>query len=367
MPAEEDLEETTEEPTEEPGDFLTDEELSAGEERPRFSWPQKISIGTAVLVAFLLGLILFFPVDTLTRYALGRYSRQLLIDFGHIDLNIFGPDILDDVWISTPDNYGLKTSKIEIEMGRWGLLRTTPEGSLILHQVEISLDEIAISLDRVQIDVDLNDLSLPPSEWRGRVKIRTFGRIRVISLPETIKGIALNIKPEKLLIRNLVLQARSNGGEKGVFHFDGSNLKSNLVNIAIEGNGQIRKSIGTMNMNAKICLVVDSELEKQNKMLYMLYQTQGGRAGEKLCIDMKGPLNGPQFQQEKTRTVPVEQEPTTPQTPTAPATPATPSTPTTPERSTTNEPAPEQPKPGKQRGSLKGMRGGRFNQTFQPH
>lgn len=265
-----------------------DDVLSEGEELeeiPKLSIKQKLLTGLAVLVFFLIFSLVFLPVEPIVRYALEKTSRTVRIEFGALELNVFSPDVISDLRVTTPDGSFIGASQLRSSLSYTSLLSEHAKGQIAVPKLSLEAAGLELSASTVNLDLNLRHLFQASNRWEGLVTLSS-AKVQLVALPPLLKGLGIDLDPATVKIQSVRLQARLEAD--GRLILDGSSLNSNLFNIRLKGSGRVRQSIVAPDLDAEICLTPDRELETTNKALFDFYVTLGGTAGGSLCPRMKG-------------------------------------------------------------------------------
>ncbi|MCB1179442.1 MAG: hypothetical protein KDK36_17805, partial [Leptospiraceae bacterium] len=196
-----------------------DEEFFDDIEEENISTKQKFLLILTGVIAFLLFVILLFPVEEILRtFLLKKFQESgLTVDFKKISLPLWGNKQIDSLYFLTSDNIELKAEEINTDISIIQLYKNKILGKL--NTVSFNLDTVSliINLRGLNFDIDLSNLEKGMLVASGEIKIQgvngkiskmpIFPYIRDLSGTK-IKSFSLDIKKigSKLII------------EKGVFN-----------------------------------------------------------------------------------------------------------------------------------------------------
>tara|TARA_Y100001937_G_scaffold122287_2_gene182602 strand:- start:142912 stop:143910 length:999 start_codon:yes stop_codon:yes gene_type:complete len=282
---------------EEPGQELDDDF-----EETTLTGQQKIWIGVSVAVSFLVFFVALFPLDILVRRALQDPQMGMQADFAALNLNAFGSDEIQGFQFRA-GNFSISSPQVESSVSWMGLLRDDLDGVITLGgPFDLQAGDVSLTGTSALLRLNLPDAMVQPaSTWVGDLELE-LKAVRFNSLPS---GIPLPLSPGDLEVRQGRIKMRFDGG--GV-DFDDSSLQTNLFTISLNGRGDIRGNLASMQLRSRICLQPVSDLQNENRAIYDFYIAFGGAGGGKLCFKLEGNLSNPKFLPESTPIGPAQPE-----------------------------------------------------------
>ncbi len=259
-------------------------------EEPRLTLRQKIVVTLTVFVSFIWFSFVFFPYEEVIRFSLAGFSRQVQIEFTSMDLGYFRTTVRG-LRVQLPDgSMHVSVKDLDAEEGLGSYITSRYQGLMRMLGVEFSTRDLAFEAARLDVNLNLDDASVPPRMFEGRIGIRgqniSFSKLPLEGLP--IPG----IDPSELQISSLELNMDFSNGQ---VNFQDSRLASDLFSVRLSGTGQMQNSIGTTILDTEICLDPVDDLQERNPQLFGLMLAMGGSAGGEVCADLNGPVGRPEF------------------------------------------------------------------------
>lgn len=265
------------------------------EEQPApFSMRRKITIGLTVLLSFVIFAILFFPYESVVRFALQKFARTVRVDFNRADLNLFGPDRIEDLKVMTPDGSFINAKTIIADIEYFSLFSGAAIGEITAKKLDAEVAGFSFKTKSLQIKVNLKNTFETLKKWEGRLQLISKN-IDTGSLPQG----ALKMLPIPISLDGLKIKAINIGGmmaRGGKIHLQKSIIKSNWADADIEGNIVLRGASARPVMDLNICIRPDANLKNNNSTMFELIKTFGSTIAGKLCFKVKGGLNNLKFE-----------------------------------------------------------------------
>ena len=256
------------------------------------STKQKLIVGLTVLAFTLVFTVVFLPLESLARYFIQNNVKQGQVDFSEIKLSVFGQDKIKDL---TYDSRGTSFSagSLKSTMSLLGLLSQELEGDLRFTRLSLSTETFGLTAKSAGIDSDLVNIMESANKWLGNLRITAKGAA-VVKLPPALVG-RLKVfspgaasfleQPGGLKIKNLRLDLKIPRG--GQMLLKGKAAGNLFETIELNGSARVSKSIGSPNLDAKLCLTPAKNLKEINESIFNMI-TLISSAGGKLCLTLKG-------------------------------------------------------------------------------
>lgn len=267
-------------------DFTEEEESSY-----RLKTKQKLQVMGIILSSFLLFGFFLFPYQTLARYFFFNFANRISLGIGNVELNFLSSSFIEEISFSFGKGGGVRAQQLRLDAPLLGLIGNSLDGSMELKKAYYASEALSLSASEAVIFFNIEDRSVPPSEWQGSIDLKTKNfKLLGLNIPQLD---ALGVDLSRMKVQKFQLKFNF---EQGKVSFDGSQLLSNTFSLKLKGSSQLSSDIGASRLHAELCIIPSPELEKLDSNLMGIYILAGGTAGAKLCIKVRGQLLKPDFE-----------------------------------------------------------------------
>lgn len=269
----------------------TEEEIDSG----KLSNLQKVSTTVLFLFSFVLFTVLFFPYQTVLRSVLQKYSKMIRVDFSNVEFNYFSNHKIYNLSLITPDNTALQLEKLSTNISLWNVISRNIHGDIQIEKPEIVFAGFEGSSDSMNAAINIDNIFDKMNQWKGDIVIEG-NKMNIYSFPDKFKQlpIPLPINEDDIIINKYTFKFNMENNSE--INLAGTSINTNLFNITAEGKISYSSAPNITNLNCKVCLSPDKNLEKINKNLYGLYAMAVGNGGKDICFSVKGPPTAIKFE-----------------------------------------------------------------------
>ena len=256
-----------------------------------FTSKQRLQLFGTIIASFLFFALFLFPYQKLARYSFFKFSKQVSLNTGHLDLSFFGTSFVDDISLPFGEGGGIGARQLEIAIPLLKLIGNSIDGELRFKELQYFSSALAFSMNELFLSLDLERHTLALNQWEGNVNMdgKNF-KLLQLNLPQLE---SLGVDLSQLKVQKLELKLAF---EQGKLNFDGSQLLSNYFTLNLKGFSQLKEPVTSSRLNAKICIIASPDLESLNSELMGIYILAGGSAGGELCLKVAGNLLKPDFE-----------------------------------------------------------------------
>ena len=261
----------------------SDDEIESG----KLNKLQKATTTALFIFSFVIFSVSFFPYQTVLRSVLQNYSKMIRVDFSNIELNYFSNHKVYDLTLSTPDKASLQLEKLSASISLWDIISKNVHGDIKIEKPEINFDGFEGSSEFMNVSINMDNIFEKMNQWKGDI-VFEGGKMSIYSFPDKFKQlpIPLPITEDDIIVHKYLFKFNMENNSE--INLAGTFINTNLFNIKVDGKIGYSSVPNITNLNCKICLTPDENLEKSNKNLHGLYAMTVGNAKKDICFLMKG-------------------------------------------------------------------------------
>ncbi len=252
---------------------------------------QKWQISGVIATIFLVSTLLFFPYGKVLRYLFVSSVQGLPLSYGKLELSILGSSFIENITYQSPIGVSLVANQLRLDIPLIQFVSDNPNGFMQVSRVYLHSDFLTVSAEKLNIDMDIENLSLPFSKWRGAITLDAKrSRIEELNV-KALQSAGINFSAMDVQKFNLKLVFDQSG-----IKFDDSQLISDLFAIKLRGITYVSENVTDSRLDGELCLKPAVDLEEKSSNLMGVYLLAGGTPGGELCLKIKGKLSKPDFQ-----------------------------------------------------------------------